>query len=134
MIKSDLERIGIPAVDATGRVVDMHSLRHGYIQTLCQSGVPLKTLQGLARHADPKTTFNIYVHVTESDKAAAWTRCRTWREFSPGRSGAPGPGPRSDTHQRSLCHSFATRRGHFEAGRGGSWRNDGQPARAGGLP
>ena len=44
MIKCDLERVGIPAVDATGRVVDMHALRHGYIQTLYDSGLPTMTL------------------------------------------------------------------------------------------
>jgi hypothetical protein len=45
--------------------------RRVYIQTLYQSGVSLKTLQLLARHADLKTTLRIYVHVTESDKEAA---------------------------------------------------------------
>jgi integrase len=71
MLKNDLDRIGIKAVDATGRVVDMHALRHGYITTLAKSGVPVKTLQILARHADPKTTLNVYAHLDVADTALA---------------------------------------------------------------
>jgi integrase len=44
MLKTDLERCGIAPVDGSGRVVDMHSLRHGYISALAKAGVPVKTL------------------------------------------------------------------------------------------
>lgn len=69
MLKHDLERIGVPARGPDGRVVDMHSLRHGYVTSLAKSGIPVKTLQSLARHADPKTTLNIYAHLDKSDTA-----------------------------------------------------------------
>ena len=54
-----------------GRVVDMHSLRHGYVTTLVKAGVPVKTLQTLARYSDPKLTLNVYSHLTLFDTAAA---------------------------------------------------------------
>jgi hypothetical protein len=40
----DLERIGVPAKGPDDRVVDTHSLRHGYITSLAKSGIPVKTL------------------------------------------------------------------------------------------
>ena len=71
MLKADLTRCGIDPVDASGRGVDLHSLRHGYITTLAKAGVPIKTLQTLARHSDPKLTLGVYTHVTIHDTAAA---------------------------------------------------------------
>jgi integrase len=71
MLKTDLERCGIAPVDASGRTVDMHSLRHGYISMLAKAGVPVKVLQILARHSDPKLTLNVYSHLTVFDTAAA---------------------------------------------------------------
>jgi integrase len=71
MLKLDLQRAGIDPVDASGRVVDLHSLRHGYITALAKAGVPIKTLQTLARHSDPKLTLNVYSHLTVFDTAAA---------------------------------------------------------------
>ena len=67
----DQARAGIEAVDASGRAVDMHSLRHGYISALAKTGVPIKTLQTLARHSDPKLTLNVSAHLSVFDTAAA---------------------------------------------------------------
>jgi len=71
MFKLDLTRAGIDPVDSSGRVVDMHSLRHGYITTLARAGVPLKALMTLSRHSDPKLTLNVYTHLSVHDTAAA---------------------------------------------------------------
>jgi integrase len=71
MLKADLALAGVAVVDASGRVVDMHSLRHGYITALAKAGTPIKTLQTLARHSDPKLTLNVYTHLTIHDTAAA---------------------------------------------------------------
>jgi integrase len=71
MLKADLARTGIGAVDASGHVVDMHSLRHGYVTVLARAGVPTKTLQTLARHSDPRLTLNVYAHLSVFDTAAA---------------------------------------------------------------
>jgi integrase len=71
MLKRDLRRCGIAPVDDAGRTVDMHSLRHGYISALAKAGVPVKTVQTLARHSDPRLTFSVYSHLTLFDTAAA---------------------------------------------------------------
>ena len=67
MLHADLRRCGIEPVDAQGRVVDTHSLRHGYISALARAGVPIKVAQTLARHSDPKLTMNVYSHLTAFD-------------------------------------------------------------------
>jgi site-specific recombinase XerD len=71
MLKADLKRAKIEAVNDRGHVVDMHSLRHGYITALAKGGVNLATLTQLARHSDPKLTFGTYTHLEMDDKAAA---------------------------------------------------------------
>jgi integrase len=71
MLKTDLRRCGIAPMDGSGRVVDMHSLRHGFITMLAKAGVPVKVLQTLARHSDPKLTLNVYSHLTVFDTAGA---------------------------------------------------------------
>jgi integrase len=70
MLQLDLERAEIPFETPDG-VVDLHSLRHGYITTLARSGVPVKTLQVLARHADPRLTMNTYAHASLFDTSGA---------------------------------------------------------------
>ena len=73
MLHADLRRCGIEPVDAQKRVVDTHSLRHGYISALARAGVPLKVAQTLARHSDPKLTMNIYAHLSVHDLHGAVT-------------------------------------------------------------
>jgi hypothetical protein len=67
ILHADLRRCGIEPVDAEGRVVDTHSLRHGSITALARAGVPVKVVQTLARHSDPKLTRNLYSHLSAFD-------------------------------------------------------------------
>jgi integrase len=67
MLHADLRRCGIEPVDAQGRVVDTHSLRHGYGTALARAGVPIKVAQTLLRHSDPKLTMNVYAHLSAFD-------------------------------------------------------------------
>ncbi len=71
MLKLDLERCGIPYKDKSDRVVDLHSLRHGYVTSLAQAGATLKTVQTLARHADSRTTMGVYAHASLFDTGKA---------------------------------------------------------------
>lgn len=67
MMRYDLTRCGIPAVDLQGRVVDTHSLRHGYITALGRAGVPESVRTLLARHSDPRLTLKVYTHLEAFD-------------------------------------------------------------------
>lgn len=73
MLRLDLERCGIAYATADG-VVDLHGLRHSYITALARSGVAVKTLQTLARHADPRLTINVYAHASLFDTNGAILR------------------------------------------------------------
>lgn len=59
MIQLDCEACGI-AVDTPNGRLTFHSLRHGFVSGLLDSGCDIKTVQKLARHADPATTLRYY--------------------------------------------------------------------------
>jgi integrase len=115
MLALDLKRAGIKPMDDQDRtcktdVVDMHSLRHTYITALAKAGTPLKTLQTLARHSDPKLTLNVYSHLTLIDAASALDALP---DLSP-KSPAPkalrmtGTDAASPTHKQPLAHYLPT--------------------------
>jgi integrase len=83
MLHADLRRCGIEPVDARGRVVDTHSLHHGYITALTRAGVPVKVVQTLARHSDPKLTLGIYSHLTAFDLRGAVDRLSDLSDTGP---------------------------------------------------
>ena len=58
-------------IDADGRFADFHALRATYITMLARANVPVKVLQTLARHSDPKLTLNTYSIMGISDMTAA---------------------------------------------------------------
>jgi integrase len=62
----DIVAAKIPKKDSTGRVVDLHALRHTFGTRLGRTpGVDPKSVQTFMRHSDPRMTFGVYVH---SDK------------------------------------------------------------------
>ena len=65
MVREDMEAAGI----AQPEDYDFHCLRHTYVSMLVQSEVSIKTVQALARHADPAMTLGIYTHVGIHDLA-----------------------------------------------------------------
>jgi integrase/recombinase XerC len=71
MVKRDLKRAGIPAVDAQGRVVDFHALRGTFTTNLARAGVHPKLAQELARHSDINLTMGIYTTLEEDHLAEA---------------------------------------------------------------
>lgn len=52
----DLQRAGIQAVDARGRVAVLHSLRHTFRSMLARAGASDAQARALMRHADPSVT------------------------------------------------------------------------------
>jgi integrase len=59
-----LRRAGIPNIR-------FHDLRHSFVSLLIAAGVPLKVVQELAGHSDPRITQQIYTHVTDDQKREA---------------------------------------------------------------
>jgi len=74
MIRADLLAAGLPIKDYADRPILFHSLRNSYISFLAESNAPLKLIQELARHSDPRLTFSTYARTTlASEQAAADT-------------------------------------------------------------
>ena len=73
-LKKDLARAGIPFVDASGRRVDIHALRHTFCTLLALSGATMRAAQTLMRHSDPKLTANVYSQVAADVNSAAISR------------------------------------------------------------
>lgn len=53
--------------DSAGKIADFHATRHTFVSALAGSGVPVKTVQELARHSTPTLTFGIYAHARPAD-------------------------------------------------------------------
>jgi len=70
MLRVDLEAAGIAYQTPEGKA-DFHSLRATYITNLIQSGVSIKLVQILARHASPILTMTRYAKVRIHDEAEA---------------------------------------------------------------
>ena len=70
MVKSDLERVGIPYRTSEG-VADFHAAgRHTFVTQLLRSGATLPEAKELARHSDIKMTMR-YAHIGMKDQAKA---------------------------------------------------------------
>jgi len=67
MIQTDLRDAGIAVVDAEGRVLDFHSLRHTFITRLVRAGVPSIHVKTLARHSTIEMTLRYYTHLEGID-------------------------------------------------------------------
>jgi site-specific recombinase XerD len=62
-----------PAADAAqiGSDIGWHTFRHTYSSMLRQLGVDLKVQQELLRHADIRTTMNVYTQAVSEQKRSA---------------------------------------------------------------
>jgi len=67
----DLAAAGIAKVDAQGRTVDVHCLRHTFATLLARNGVSPSVAQKLMRHSDIRLTMNTYTHLELADTAGA---------------------------------------------------------------
>lgn len=62
-----LKRAGISRLDAEGRKLDIHCLRHTFGSRLARNGVGLVQVQRLMGHSDPKLTAQVYTHLDVED-------------------------------------------------------------------
>ena len=60
LLRADLQAAGLPLKDRDGNKICFHSLRNSYISFLANSQTPVKVIQKLARHSDPRLTLNTY--------------------------------------------------------------------------
>ena len=60
MVRRDLERAGIPAVDATGGVFNFHALRTQTATDLARGGEHPAVAQRRLRHATVQLTLDVY--------------------------------------------------------------------------
>ena len=67
MLQVDVNAAGVGYAD--GLYADLHSLRHTYSTNLSRNGVPLTTVQKLARHSMPVRTAERYTHLELADQA-----------------------------------------------------------------
>jgi integrase len=65
-LKPLLRKLGIPA-----REVGLHAFRHGLATELANAGTPIPTLQQQMRHADVRTTLEVYAHVLPDSQRQA---------------------------------------------------------------
>jgi len=71
LIRQDMTAAGIELTDRDGNEICFHSLRNSYISFLANSQTPAKVVQKLARHSDPRLTFNTYARTFEKAERKA---------------------------------------------------------------
>ena len=71
LIRQDLKVAEIELTDRDGNEICFHSLRNSYISFLANSQTPAKVVQKLARHSDPRLTFNTYARTFEEAEQKA---------------------------------------------------------------
>jgi integrase len=57
--------------------VRLHDLRGSFISLLIENGADIRTVQELARHADPRTTMKVYARSRQSVKEDAVARLQS---------------------------------------------------------
>ena len=69
--KRDLARARIEHIDSSGRVLDLHALRHTLSTMLAQTGASDQIATEIMRHTDGRLTRTTYTHLRVVDTAAA---------------------------------------------------------------
>ena len=67
VFRADCAAAQVMTEDATGRRVDVHSLRHFYGTELARAGVPVYRLKELMRHSTIELTSKFYLHVSATE-------------------------------------------------------------------
>jgi integrase len=81
LIREDLAVAEIELIDRDGNAICFHSLRNSYISFLANSQTPAKVVQKLARHSDPRLTFNTYARTFEKAEQKALTSLPNFGDF-----------------------------------------------------
>jgi len=81
LIRQDMTSAGIELTDKDGNGICFHSLRNSYISFLANSQTPAKVIQKLARHSDPRLTFNTYARTFEKAEQKAMNFLPNFGDF-----------------------------------------------------
>jgi integrase len=81
LIREDLAVAGLELTDREGNEICFHSLRNSYISFLANSQTPAKVIQKLARHSDPRLTFNTYARTFAEAEQKAVTFLPNFGDF-----------------------------------------------------
>lgn len=79
--QADLEAAEIDLIDEDGNEICFHSLRNSHVSFLANSQTPAKVVQKLARHSDPRLTFNTYARTFEESEQEALNCLPVFSDF-----------------------------------------------------
>jgi integrase len=74
MVLKKIIRPALVRARITGKVIGWHSFRHSLATNLRSLGVDVKVAQELLRHANSRTTMDLYTQAVSADKRSASTR------------------------------------------------------------
>ncbi len=74
MVLKKIIRPALKRANITGKVIGWHSFRHSLATNLRSLGVDVKTAQELLRHANSRTTMDLYTHAVSAEKRCASKR------------------------------------------------------------
>src|SRR4030043_1441372 len=81
LIRKDLRVTELELTDIEDNEIFFHSLRNSYISFLANSQTPAKVIQKLARHSDPRLTFNTYARTFEESEQKAMNFLPNFGDF-----------------------------------------------------
>lgn len=74
MVLKKIVRPALVRAGITGKIIGWHSFRHSLATNLRSLGVDVKIAQELLRHANSRTTMDLYTHAVSTDKRVASQR------------------------------------------------------------
>lgn len=74
MVLKKIIRPALKRANITCKVIGWHSFRHSLATNLRSLGVDVKTAQVLLRHANSRTTMDLYTHAVSAEKRSASRR------------------------------------------------------------
>jgi len=111
ILDKDIEAAGIPKVDAEGRVVHVHALRHSFGTHLSLAGVAPRIAQAAMRHSNIALTMTTYTDSRLLDTSAAVESLPSYP------LGADAPTDAPNAGNQGTSASIADHSGQFADGR-----------------